>query len=122
MDSRRKFGLDGNENQTIIERPSVFSKKNQSLERYWPLDWRGYFGQGIKWDAPSGLDFGPSLWRLHTIAVQVERPWEFMAKCLDVGLGLWKLHTTPGPRLQFLYSIGYLFSTHFFGLSTMFGP
>jgi hypothetical protein len=39
-----------------------------------------------------GLDFGLGLWRLHTLAVQVERPWEFMAKGLDFGLGLWRLH------------------------------
>jgi hypothetical protein len=27
------------------------------------------------------------------MVVQVERPWEFMAKGLDFGLGLWGLHT-----------------------------
>ena len=74
MDSRRKFGLDGNGN-------------NQSLTRSWPLYWRGYFEQGIKWHAPLSLDFGLGLWKLHTLAVQVERPWEFMAKGLDFGLG-----------------------------------
>jgi hypothetical protein len=26
------------------------------------LDWRGYFEQGIKWDAPLGLDFGLGPW------------------------------------------------------------
>jgi hypothetical protein len=31
------------------------------------------------------------LWRLHTMAVQAERPWEFMAKGLEFGLDLWKL-------------------------------
>jgi hypothetical protein len=41
------------------------------------------------------LDFGLGLWRLHTLAVQVERPWEFMAKGLDFVLGLWRLHTMP---------------------------
>jgi hypothetical protein len=41
------------------------------------------------------LDFGLGLWRLHTLAVQVERPWEFMAKGLDFALGLWRLHTMP---------------------------
>jgi hypothetical protein len=35
-----------------------FIKKNQSLTRSWPFDWRGYFEQGIKWDAPLGLAFG----------------------------------------------------------------
>jgi hypothetical protein len=78
----------------MVERPSVFfSLKNQSLTRPWPLEWRGYFEQGIKWGAPLGLDFGLGLWRLHTVAVQVERLWEFMAKGLDFGLGLWRLHT-----------------------------
>jgi hypothetical protein len=55
------------------------------------------------------------------LAVQVERPWEFMAKGLDFGLGLWRLHTMPGRRLHLLYFIGYIFSAHFFGLSTKFG-
>ena len=64
----------------MVERPSIFFIKNQSLTRSWPLDWRGCFEQGIKWDAPLGLDFG---------------------------LGLWRLHTMPGRRLQLLYFIGY---------------
>jgi hypothetical protein len=62
--------------------PKVWSKghplifiKNHSLAKYWPLNRRGCFGQGIKWDAPLGLDVGLGLWRLHTVAVQVERPW-----------------------------------------------
>jgi hypothetical protein len=29
------------------------------------------------------------------MAVQVERPLEFMAKGLDFGLGLWRLYTMP---------------------------
>jgi hypothetical protein len=41
------------------------------------------------------------------MAVQVERPWEFMAKGLDFGIGLWRLHIVPNQRLQFLYFIGY---------------
>jgi hypothetical protein len=53
------------------------------------------------------LDFRFGIWRLNIMAVQVERPWEFMAKGLDFGLGLWRLHTVPGRRLQFLYFIGY---------------
>jgi hypothetical protein len=44
-----------------------FSLKIQSSTRSWPLDWRGYFEQGIKWHAPLGLDFGLGLWRLHTM-------------------------------------------------------
>jgi hypothetical protein len=81
--------------------------KKKSLTRSWPLDWRGYFEQGIKWHAPMGLDFGLDLWRLHTMAVQVERPWEFMAKGLDFRCDLWRLHTMPGWRLHLLCFIGY---------------
>jgi hypothetical protein len=36
------------------------------------------------------------------MAVQVERPLEFMAKGLDFGPGLWRLHTMPGRRLHLL--------------------
>jgi hypothetical protein len=36
----------------------IFPLKNQSLTISWPLDWRDYFEQGIKWDAPLGLAFG----------------------------------------------------------------
>jgi hypothetical protein len=72
-DSRRKFGLDGNENPNYgREAVGFFSLNNQSLTRSWPLDWRDYFEQGIKWHAPLSLDFGLGLWRLHTLAVQVE--------------------------------------------------
>jgi hypothetical protein len=60
--SRRKFGSDGNGTLTMVKKPSVFSIKNQSLTRSWPLDWRGYFEQGIKWDALLGLDIG--VWTL----------------------------------------------------------
>jgi hypothetical protein len=73
----------------MVERMSIFSAlKNQSLTRSWPLAWRTYFGQGIKWDAHVGLDFGLGLWRLHTMGVQVETHWEFMGKGMDFGLGL----------------------------------
>jgi hypothetical protein len=66
-DSQRKFGSDGNENPKYgREAASFFSLKNQSLTRSWPLDWRGYFEQGRKWDAPLGLDFGLGLWRLQS--------------------------------------------------------
>jgi hypothetical protein len=34
------------------------------------------------------LSFGLDLWRLHTVTIQVERPWEFMAK----KFGLWASH------------------------------
>jgi hypothetical protein len=104
--SRRKFGSDGNGNPNYgREAVSSFSLQNQPLTRSWPLDWRGYFEQGIKWDAPLGLDIGLSLWRLHTMDVQVERPWEFMAKGLDFGLGLWRLHTMRGSTYYILLII-----------------
>jgi hypothetical protein len=94
--SRRKFGLDGNRNSNYgREAVGFFSLNNQSLTRSWPLDWKDYFEQGIKWHAPLSLEFGLGRWRLHSLAVQVERPWEFMAKGLDFALGLWRLQTMP---------------------------
>jgi hypothetical protein len=76
-DSQRKFGLDGNGNPNYGGEAIGFSSlNNQSLTRSWPLDWWSYFEQGIKWHAPLSL------------AVQVERPREFMAKGLDFTLGL----------------------------------
>ena len=41
------------------------------------------------------------------MAVQVERPWELMAKGLDFGLGLWRLHTMSNQRHHLLYFIAY---------------
>ena len=59
------------ETQIMVERPSgFFHEKNQPLTRSSfrrLLDWRGCFGQGIKWDAPLDLDFGLGLQRLHTM-------------------------------------------------------
>jgi hypothetical protein len=108
MDSRRKFGSDGNGNPNYGgEAVGFFSFKNQSLRTSWALDWRGCFEQGIEWDAPLGVDFGLGLWKLHTVAVQVESPWNFMAKGLDIGLDLWRLHTMPGQRLHLQYFFGY---------------
>jgi hypothetical protein len=40
------------ETQTIIERPFIKKKQNKQTKP-WPLDWRGCFGHGIKWDTPS---------------------------------------------------------------------
>ena len=62
--------------QTMVERLSYIKHKikNQSLSRYWPLDRRSCFGQGIKWDAPLGLDFGlyhPKVPTLEFVLVQV---------------------------------------------------
>jgi hypothetical protein len=67
------------------------------------------------------LDFGLSLWRVHTMAVQVERPREFMAKGLDFALGLWRLHNYARPKAPILMFYWLTISTHFFGLSTKFG-
>jgi hypothetical protein len=40
------------ETQTMVEK--IFKKKKK-LTKSWPLDWGGYFGHGIKWDAPSSF-------------------------------------------------------------------
>jgi hypothetical protein len=39
------------------------------------------------------------------MAIQVERPWEFMAKGLDFGLAHWRLHTMPSQRLSYGHSL-----------------
>jgi hypothetical protein len=62
------------------EAVSFFFIKKSIIDNIWPLDWRGYFEQGIKWDAPLGLDFE---------------------------LGVSRLHTMPTRRLHLLYFIGY---------------
>jgi hypothetical protein len=104
IDSRRKFGSDRNGNPTYgQEVVNVFLSKKQSLTRSSLLGWRGYVEEGIKWYAPLGSDFGLDLWKLHTMAVQVERPWKMMDKGLNFGLGLWRLHTMHGQRLHLLY-------------------
>jgi hypothetical protein len=91
-----------------------FSIKNQSSTRSWSLDWRGYFEQGIKWDAPLGLDFGLSLWKPSHYGCPSRETQRF-------GLWAWPFGgftLNPADRkLQILYFIGYLFSTHFFELS-----
>jgi hypothetical protein len=61
---KESLGRTGMETQTMVKSPLVFFiKKSKTLTISWPLDWRGCFGQGVKWEAP--LSFG--LWRLHTI-------------------------------------------------------
>jgi hypothetical protein len=69
----------------------VFFIKKSIFDKILAVRLDGMFGQGIKLNAPLGLDFGLGLglWRLHIIAIQVEGPWEFMAKGLD--FGLWPL-------------------------------
>jgi hypothetical protein len=42
------------------------------------------------------LNFGLGL--IHTMVVQVERPWEFMAKGLDFGLDLWRASHFTWPK------------------------
>jgi hypothetical protein len=44
----------------MVERPLIIfsikkKKKKKKLTRSWPVDWRGSFGHGIKWDAPSSF-------------------------------------------------------------------
>jgi hypothetical protein len=93
-DSQRKFGLDGNGNPNYgREAVGFFSLKNQSLTRSWALDWRGYFEQGIK----VACSFGFGLWA-----------WP-----LEASHYAW-----PKAPLTIFY---WLFSAHFFGLSTKFG-
>jgi hypothetical protein len=119
-DSWRQFGSDGNGNSNYgREAVGSFSLKYQIIDKILAVRSEGLFWASNKVGCSFG--FGLRLWRLHTITVQVERPWEFLAKGLDFGLGLWRLHTVPSQRLQLLYCIGYVISTHFFGLSTKFG-
>ena len=65
----------------------LFNKKS-IINKILAIRLEGLFWTRNNVDAPLGLDFGLGLWRLHTMTVQVKRPWEFMAKGLDVGLGL----------------------------------
>jgi hypothetical protein len=74
--------------------------KNSIIDKILAVRLEGLFWARNIVDAPLDLDFGLSLWRLHTLAVQVERPWEFMANGLDFRLGLWRLHTMPSRRLH----------------------
>jgi hypothetical protein len=77
-------GWNGNPNYGW-EDVAFFFTNNSKTGRYWPLDWRGCFGHGLKWYAPSSSLF-VGLWA-----------WPL----------IWRLHTMPGQRLQFLYFIGY---------------
>jgi hypothetical protein len=82
--------------RTMVERLPIFSLQNQKLRRSWTLYWRGCFGQGIKWDAPSslsmGLNFGLGLWRLQTMAVGVHGQ--------RFGLWAWLLEASHYARLK----------------------
>ena len=110
------LGQIGMETQTMVERPSVFFHYSLFLNSIdkthththtisWLLDWRGCFGQGISGIHFLPLDFGLGLWRFYTMVVQVESPWEFIAKGLDFGLDLWRLHNS--------YILLNIFSAHF---------
>ena len=97
MNSQRKFGSDRDGNPNYgRETVGFFFIKNQSSTRSRLLGWRYCFRRGIKWDVPLGLDFGLGFWKLHTMAVLAERPWEFMAKGSNFGLGLWSLYIATG--------------------------
>ena len=98
----------------MVKRPSIFfHKKNYILTRFGLLDWRVCLWATNK----VGYSFGLGLWKLHTMDVQIKRPWEFMAKGLGFGLGVWRLHSMPCRKapIPILYS---LLSVHFFRLST----
>jgi hypothetical protein len=88
--SWRKFGSDKNGNPNYgWEVVDFFSWKYKKLTRSWPLDWRGCFGQGLKWDALSF--FG--LWA-----------WPCRASH----------YAWPKAPIVIFY---WLFSAHFFGLN-----
>jgi hypothetical protein len=110
------------ETQTMVERLALFSHTKKSKnDKILAVRLEGMFWAGNKVDCSFFMwTLGLAFWRLRPMAIQVERPWEFMAKGLDFGLTLWKLHTMHGRRLQFLYYIDNLFSAHFVGLSTKF--
>jgi hypothetical protein len=82
----------------MVERPSIlftkifffFFKKKKKTDKILTVRLEGLFWS---WNAPSSLGLGFGLCRLHTMDVQVKRPWEVMAKGLDFGLDLWKLES-----------------------------
>jgi len=48
------------------------------------------------------LDSRLGLWKLHTpMAIQIEKPWQFIAKGLDFQLALGRLYTMASQRLHF---------------------
>jgi hypothetical protein len=118
-DSRRKFGSDDGNGNPNHGREAVgcFSSKKSIIDKIFVgLEGLFNFEQGIKWDAPLGLAFGGTHYgRGSREAVEVH------GQRFGLGIGLGRLHTIPRRRLHLLYFIGYLFSAHFFGLSTKFG-
>jgi hypothetical protein len=124
-DSWRKFGTDGNgdPNYGRDRCCRFFHKKIKSnidkilavrLERlFWAMNKLGC--SFFFWTL--GLAFGGfTLWPSKSRGCGSSWP-----KVWTLGLGFRRLHIVPGQRLPLLYFIGYLFSTHFFGLSTKFG-
>jgi hypothetical protein len=110
------------ETQTMVERLLVLSfvKKNSIIDKILAVRLEGLFWAKNKMGFPLGSDFGLGLWRLHTMAVQVERPWDSW-QTFGLWIRPWRLHIVPGRRLRSLYFTGWLFSAHFFGLSTKLG-
>jgi hypothetical protein len=74
------------------EAVGFFSLNNQSLTRSWPLDWRGYFEQRIKWTCS-----------------------------FEFGVWTWPLEASHYAQMKAPLTIIYWLSAHFFGLSTKFG-
>jgi hypothetical protein len=115
-DSCRKFGLDENGNPNYDrEAVGFFSLNNKSLTRSWPLDWRGYVEQGIKWHAPLSLDFaGFTLWLSKSRGRGSSWPKVWTLRLAFEGF---TLCLAEGYAYYILLAI----SAHFSGLSTKFG-
>jgi hypothetical protein len=86
----------------MVEKSSFSSINDQKLTRSWPLDWRGCFGQAIKWDA-SDECYRFELWAWPLETSHYDRPSREAIGVHDQKFGLWRLHTLPDQRLQFLY-------------------
>jgi hypothetical protein len=63
------------ETQTMVKRLSVFFIKKSIIGKILAVRLEELFCARNKVNAPLGLDFGLGRWRLHTMAVQVERLW-----------------------------------------------
>jgi hypothetical protein len=69
------------------ESVGLFSFKKSTIGKILAIRLEELFWARSKMGCSFELEFGLGLCRLHTMAVQVERPWEFMTKGLDLGLG-----------------------------------
>jgi hypothetical protein len=88
MDSRRKFGLDGNETQTMVERPSIcFHKKKSNIDKILAVRLEKLFWARNKVGCSFGFGFGAwSLEASHYAWSKVAIPiiyWLFSAIFLD---------------------------------------